>query len=465
VKTNGYIDHSPYSDVGLRFGFRSGSTSTLAGTDHVPSSARRRANLLRAFILVLLVILLATCSSPTGSAGGGATDTGGGESTDPEEPTDPVEPTDPEEPTDPVEPEGPFSISYHPNGAETGDVPVDENEYESGEVATIRGPADLRHGTYAFESWNTRPDGSGERLRTGREIAVMQDIDLYAQWLSFSGDPRLDDGWRYVGHSMEQGLYAKGTGNYGYDIYVFSMTLQSAGPYHPEVFRYRHHEDVPDFYGEFYLNQYLDQWDPFAQASWEVGDRIVGIGGVFRTVDDPTELGWPERTAWDSVLPPNSTSYQSYRLAIKLSPYDDFRASTASPPNANGDSGLKDFHVYVRSSEWDPISVWIDYGGEMMGVRNGASWETQVVAVPYQDKDYRGDRNAFRFIWTYDEENRRPATWQIIINETLYAEWVAENQNYDGIWSIRSIITSVQYANNAYTDARLGPEFLIESPD
>jgi hypothetical protein len=343
-----------------------------------------------------------------------------------------------------------LSVTYHGNGADSGSAPIDINEYEPGDNATVLGAGTLADTHYAFESWNTSADGSGTRYAAGSEISVTGDVDLYARWLPFSGNPVVD-GWVHAGHSMEQGLYAKGSGNYGYDIYTYRGTVGSAADLGPEVFRHRHHEDNPGYYSDFY-----EGWDPFTQDLWETGDSIVGIGGVFRTESDPTALGWPAGTIWSSSLPTNG-SLQAYRLAVKLSPSDHFAASTSPPPNSNGNSSLADHDVYVHGSEWTPVTDWIAYSGDMMGVQDGSSNTTQVVAIPY-GATYEGDRNAFRFLWTYDEVNRRPASWQIIINETLYAEWVAANQAYGAGWSIESAITSVQFSNNAYTDARLGPE-------
>lgn len=352
----------------------------------------------------------------------------------------------------PAEPVGPFTVTYHPNGADTGSVPVDTEEYERDEGAAVLGAGSLADENYTFESWNTAADGSGTRYAAGSTITVTGDVDLYARWLPFSGNPAVD-GWNHVGHSMEQGLYAKGSGNYGYDIYTYRGTVGGASDLAPEVFRLRQHEDQSGYYGSFYRN-----WDPFTQDLWETGDSIVGIGGVFRTENDPTALGWPDGTTWSASLPENENpAYQRYRLAVKLAPSDHFTASTTPPPNSNGNSSFADHDVYVRGSEWRPVSDWIAYSGDMMGVQDGSSDTTQVVAIPY-GATYEGDRNAFRFIWTYDQNNRRPASWQILINETLYAEWVAANQSYGTGWTIESAIASVQFSNNAYTDARLGPE-------
>ena len=77
-----------------------------------------------------------------------------------------------------------FMVTYNKNGADSGTVPVDENNYYKGKEVTIAGnPGSLHKEGYSFSGWNTKEDGSGKAYKTGdRFVMGAVDIDLYAQW-------------------------------------------------------------------------------------------------------------------------------------------------------------------------------------------------------------------------------------------------------------------------------------------
>ena len=94
------------------------------------------------------------------------------------------------------------SVTYHPNGATGGIVPVDTNKYYPGEKVSILFPNDfyevweneyLRRDGYIFDGWNTKPDGTGEQYDepywllpsfNGTFFIKNEDVTLYAQWVS-----------------------------------------------------------------------------------------------------------------------------------------------------------------------------------------------------------------------------------------------------------------------------------------
>ena len=76
-----------------------------------------------------------------------------------------------------------FTISYNENGAESGDVPIDENVYPQGYTATVLGNADLQKDSHTFLRWNTQPDGDGDGYAPGATFTIgSADVTLYAQW-------------------------------------------------------------------------------------------------------------------------------------------------------------------------------------------------------------------------------------------------------------------------------------------
>lgn len=75
-----------------------------------------------------------------------------------------------------------YSVVYYANGA-TGDVPIDDNEYELGDNAIILGIGNLNVEGFHFYSWNTSADGSGTDYQEGDEIEItVANVRLYAIW-------------------------------------------------------------------------------------------------------------------------------------------------------------------------------------------------------------------------------------------------------------------------------------------
>ncbi len=107
--------------------------------------------------LALLALVLVGCPTPTG--GGGSGSSGGSDPTT-------------------------FSVEYRPNGADSGTVPVDPNEYEPGVAAIVLGnTGNLAQVTgLIFAGWNTAADGTGVAYQPGDEIFVVGPWVLYAQW-------------------------------------------------------------------------------------------------------------------------------------------------------------------------------------------------------------------------------------------------------------------------------------------
>ena len=77
-----------------------------------------------------------------------------------------------------------FSVTYDDNGAESGDVPEDDNDYDCGENATVLGnTGSLTKAGYSFNGWNTKDDGSGIAKSAGATYEISGDVTFYAQWL------------------------------------------------------------------------------------------------------------------------------------------------------------------------------------------------------------------------------------------------------------------------------------------
>lgn len=76
-----------------------------------------------------------------------------------------------------------YQVLYYANGNVSEGVPVDSNEYKSGDMVTILdGDSMVRQG-YEFIGWNTEIDGSGQSYDSHMKFNMPKEtIELYAQW-------------------------------------------------------------------------------------------------------------------------------------------------------------------------------------------------------------------------------------------------------------------------------------------
>jgi uncharacterized protein (TIGR02145 family)/uncharacterized repeat protein (TIGR02543 family) len=76
-----------------------------------------------------------------------------------------------------------YMVIYNANGA-SGQVPVDNNEYQNGQVVTLLDrPAGLSRQYYDFTGWNTASNGSGTNRLPGTTFQIGSKNDtLYANW-------------------------------------------------------------------------------------------------------------------------------------------------------------------------------------------------------------------------------------------------------------------------------------------
>ncbi|USG66548.1 InlB B-repeat-containing protein [Brevibacillus ruminantium] len=77
-----------------------------------------------------------------------------------------------------------YTVTYHDNGATSGNVPIDSNDYEEGTTVTVlRNSGDLSKEDYTFAGWNTQADGGGTRYAPGDTFPMgTEDVTLYAMW-------------------------------------------------------------------------------------------------------------------------------------------------------------------------------------------------------------------------------------------------------------------------------------------
>ena len=75
-------------------------------------------------------------------------------------------------------------ITYHGNGNDGGTAPVEDQFFDPGFNASVRGNEGILAKTgYTFTGWNTQPDGNGTGYAAGGSMPIgTAGVDLYAQW-------------------------------------------------------------------------------------------------------------------------------------------------------------------------------------------------------------------------------------------------------------------------------------------
>lgn len=89
-----------------------------------------------------------------------------------------VEPDIPEE-SEPTT----YTVTYNANGATSGTVPTDSNQYENNATVTVLGnTGTLAKTGYVWSGWNTVDDGSGTDIAAGKTFKISDNTILYAKW-------------------------------------------------------------------------------------------------------------------------------------------------------------------------------------------------------------------------------------------------------------------------------------------
>lgn len=80
-----------------------------------------------------------------------------------------------------------YNVTYNANGATSGDVPEDDNDYEENvEVTVLGNTGGLAKTGYAFGGWNTQADGSGTDRAAGSTFNITENTTLYAKWTPYT---------------------------------------------------------------------------------------------------------------------------------------------------------------------------------------------------------------------------------------------------------------------------------------
>ena len=94
-----------------------------------------------------------------------------------------------------------YSVTYNANDATSGDVPVDDNEYDSGDEVTVLGnTGNLAKTGNTWSGWNTLANGTGTTYQADDTFEITENTTLYAKWtpksitsLAYTGTPNKTD--------------------------------------------------------------------------------------------------------------------------------------------------------------------------------------------------------------------------------------------------------------------------------
>ncbi|MGN0473749.1 MAG: InlB B-repeat-containing protein, partial [Acutalibacteraceae bacterium] len=75
-----------------------------------------------------------------------------------------------------------YTVTYDANGATSGTVPTDGNDYSYNETATVKDKGNLAKTGAVFVNWNTQPNGSGTSYAPNAQITMIENVTLYAIW-------------------------------------------------------------------------------------------------------------------------------------------------------------------------------------------------------------------------------------------------------------------------------------------
>ena len=98
-----------------------------------------------------------------------------------------------------------YSVTYNANGATSGDVPEDDNEYESGDEVTVLGnTGNLAKTGNVWSGWNTNASGTGTTYQADDTFEITASTTLYAKWTPNTHTVTMPAADTYGSYAMDQ---------------------------------------------------------------------------------------------------------------------------------------------------------------------------------------------------------------------------------------------------------------------
>lgn len=75
-----------------------------------------------------------------------------------------------------------YTVTYHGDGADSGDTPIDNSLYSYNETCNISSPDSLIKDEYTFYRWYRNPELSGTSYSSESTLTIYDDVDFYPCW-------------------------------------------------------------------------------------------------------------------------------------------------------------------------------------------------------------------------------------------------------------------------------------------
>ncbi|MCB9852359.1 MAG: PEP-CTERM sorting domain-containing protein [Phycisphaerales bacterium] len=262
-------------------------------------------------------------------------------------------------------------------------------------------------------------------------FAVVLSFSATVKATILTGNPAVDAGWSFAGHALENGVYVKGSANYGYETFSAAFTVQSGS-------------DL----------EIVDAND--SALDWLVGDTVIGVGGRFSSIT-AAGAGWAAFTgdAVNSRLPASSGP----KLQVKFGTSDaTWAASTIAPGSGDGNSSSSSGggRVQVRTS------AYFQAGTPTPGQTEPWTWDGNSNQLLVLDKDSHIDwdgassqpsKYTARMIWNWDAGLSHVTSWELLLNVSLLGRQAPGD--FMGLMPAPGdpAIMTVQDNDGPYTDA------------
>jgi len=254
---------------------------------------------------------------------------------------------------------------------------------------------------------------------------------------SVTGDP-VADGFTLVGNSLENGIYVRGDGNYGYNAYIAGFNIQS---------------------GTNLENG----------TTWLAGDTVLAVGGNFASIT-ATEAGWSAFSggAVNELLSKSTGPKLQAKFGNSAAVWT---TSTIAPGGGNGlgSIGYGDGDLVNGVAIQIRTGTYYEMGGpafvpgqDQAGV---LGWDTNADILMHLAKNSHVDktvsmtlgRDVGRVMWTDISATGEPASWELFLNVSLIGRL---NPAFTGLLPAigDSVLMTVQDNDGKYTDALIVPE-------
>jgi hypothetical protein len=256
-----------------------------------------------------------------------------------------------------------------------------------------------------------------------------------AQASTVTGDP-IADGWAFSGNSLDNGIYVRGSANYGYDAYGAGFTIAAGS----------------NLVGD----------------TWQAGDTVLAVGGVFQAIT-AEDAGWTAFSG-NSVNSLLGSTTNGPKLQAKFgNAAAAWTTSTIAPGGGDGLGSLG----YGDGDLVNGVAIQIRTGtGYYIGgpafvpgqdQAGYLGWDTNAGMLMHLAKDSHitwsvsstlvdMDKDVARMIWSDVSATGEPASWELLLNVSLIDRL---NPGYAGLLPAigDDVLMTVQDNDAAYTDA------------